>query len=68
MNVLYETSSTIKDFQNIPLFWKNSFHPKNNKSRIQGMIFKKKINGDSFDIIKPIGKGKYGKVFLVLEK
>jgi hypothetical protein len=32
------------------------------------MIFEKRINGDSFDIIKPIGKGKYGQVFLVREK
>jgi hypothetical protein len=68
MNVLYETSSTIKDLKNIPLARKSSFHPKSNKSRRQSMIFEKRINGDSFDIIKPIGKGKYGQVFLVREK
>ncbi len=64
MNVLYETSSTLKDLQNIPLVWKSSFHSKTNKSRRQSKVFEQKINGDSFDIIKQIGKGKYGKVFL----
>jgi hypothetical protein len=44
---------------------KSSFHPKNNKSKRSSIFVDKKINGDSFDIIKPIGKGKYGKVFLV---
>lgn len=28
----------------------------------------KKLNGSWFDAIKPIGKGKYGKVYLVKDK
>lgn len=32
------------------------------------MFLDKKLDGDCFDIIRPIGKGKYGKVYLVREK
>lgn len=31
-------------------------------------VFRQKIKGDDFDIIKLLGKGKYGKVFLVRDK
>ena len=41
---------------------KSSFHPKNKPKR-SSIFVDKKINGDWFDIIKPIGKGKYGKVY-----
>lgn len=32
------------------------------------LFAEKKVDGDWFDVIKPIGKGKYGKVYLVKDK
>ena len=44
-------------------------HQNHRKKNSIGMLLgKKKIDGDSFDILKLLGKGKYGKVFLVRER
>jgi len=64
---LYETSSTMKEIENQILIRKSSFYPSklSKKSTRCSIIEERRIDGDSFDVIKPIGKGKYGKVFLV---
>lgn len=81
MENLQETSSTMKEINHVnmghkTLNRKSSFYPTNKskgkslfrqeskKNRVSLML-DRKLDGDCFDIIKAIGKGKYGKVFLV---
>lgn len=80
VEILQQTSSTMKDINNTKtLNRKSSFYPSNkskgksllrqeSKKNRMSLVLERKLDGDCFDIIKAIGKGKYGKVFLVREK